>query len=196
MKKRKGLVFGSFDPIHIGHVLIGTQALKCKLVDKVLYIPCQHNPHKKHNPVSYELRADMVEAALRHHPLMDCSRVEWEMPSKTPTWKVLDKLKKQYLEDELIILTTIETFNQIPTWEKGDEVLNTNIFIIAARNMDEALSYDSPRIRGYYYIPNINVSSTLVRNTLYSDGSVIPFVDGKVLDIIEQNSLYYEEFSN
>lgn len=117
---------GDFNPIHIGHISIVTTVLNANLVDKVIIIPAWHNPFKEHNPAPFMKRWEMCYQSTKGITNVQCAQVEGVLHDrlqvdKIPTYKVIDVYKNDpfFNGSEMYIITTSETFSEMPTWENG-----------------------------------------------------------------------------
>ena len=117
---RVGLFFGSFDPPHIGHVNVVMGAINSNQVDRVLVIPAYQNLWKE-NSSKFSYRYAMSCMQFDTLPFVHVSDVEKDLagpayPRGIPTYVVLEELKSRMPEDELVIITTPETYKDIPEW--------------------------------------------------------------------------------
>lgn len=195
-----GLFFGSFDPIHLGHLCLITSILNRNLVDKVIVIPAWQNPDKDSTPFSK--RWLMCYQATKTIPNVECWQIESNLHDKLktdtiPTYKVIETLKESgvYKNNDVYIITTSETFSEIPTWEHSDEILNNNFIIVKhKRDMDWKLM-EKVTSRGYNCIGKtdlafINISSTEIRDMIKNDMVILPYVTENVDLIIRRSNLY------
>lgn len=125
-----GLFFGSFDPPHIGHVDLVASALNAKVVDRVMVIPAWQNVWKS-NSSPYPIRLEMCQEAFKG--LAVVTDIEQDVASqfggKAHTYDVVKFLKNQYASYgldktiEFVMLTSLETWKEIPSWKSGDLLL-------------------------------------------------------------------------
>lgn len=199
-----GLFLGSFDPIHIGHISIISSVLNKEFVDRVIVIPAWHNPFKEHSPAPFMKRWEMCYQSTKDIPNVTCSQVEGILHErlgvdKIPTHKVIEAYKNDSYFDnsELYIITTSETFSEIPKWEKGEELINSNNFVViktVGYDMDWKLA-GQVDTNGNEFIcdvhwKSINISSTEVRRMIKEDKITAPYVPSEVKLIIRKNNLY------
>lgn len=192
---RVGLFLGSFDPIHIGHISIITAVKNRKLVDQIYVVPAWHNPFKEHNPAPFEDRFRMIAKSIRYLPEVYVDDVEYKIHNETgldriPTWMVLEKIKNYdypLIKHEIYIITTEETYAEISKWEKGQEILNNYNFIICQHPTSTKLYPSNCKI---VYTYNIETSSTLIRNGIYNDQIIYPFITQEVENYILKHELY------
>lgn len=167
--KKVGYVFGSFDPIHIGHISIAMQALNDNIVDKVMFVPAKQNPWKK-GTTYFNIRCEMLRASLSNLDDVGFTDIENRVESQF-TFDVLEAIEKELNDNEkMCLITTQETFDEIPKFFKGDEILEK--YEIHVVNM------------------SINVHSTDIRNMIQDNKKPFPYITKEVYEIIKENGLY------
>ena len=165
-----GLLFGSFNPIHNGHIAIAKNVLKSGLVDKVLCIVAKQNPFKQKYQTSFARRQQMAEIAIS--TLLDLgynievSSIESQMDDSR-TYNVLENIKQVYgLDNEYIIICGDDMFDQIHMWYKGDKILNNYSFIVYSRN--HANPIKAPNVTPISLPDIADISSSNIRNIIAS----------------------------
>lgn len=199
-----GLFLGSFDPIHIGHISIITTVLNANLVDKVIIIPAWHNPFKEHNPAPFMKRWEMCYQSTKEITNVQCAQVEGVLHDrlqvdKIPTYKVIDVYKNDpfFNGSEMYIITTSETFSEMPTWENGYEILETNNFIILREEnhpfdwtlVNKVESFGNKCICDTH-LKFIDISSTKIRSMIKENKIISPYVPNEAQLTIRKNNLY------
>ena len=201
-----GLLLGSFDPIHIAHINIAACALNSGLCDKVLFVVAQHNPWKEHDPAPFEIRCEMVNESIKAFGgKCEVCDLEKEIEPPTYSYKVLNKLMKQYSQDELFLICGSDTIERVAQWKKFDSEIKNKIgFIVIKRNDGTEIDNDKiPFItnqgsrssltdKEYWYIKTqrMDTSSTLVRSMISKGMNPYPYVSQEVLEIIKKYNLY------
>lgn len=204
--KKRGLLLGSFDPIHIAHINIASCALNSGLCDEIFFVVAKHNPWKSHEPAPFDLRCKMIEASII--PFNGkCSVCDLEKDIEPPTYsyKVIDKICEKYPEDELYIIAGTDTIQRISHWKNFDTNINGKVKFIEVTRGDKELSIDESSgnpfaIKYCTYdklgeVPVIithrmDISSTMVRNLVKDDMNPIPYVTNETYKIIIKNKLY------
>ena len=200
--KKVGLLLGSFDPIHIAHINIAACVLNSGLCDEVLFVVAKHNPWKTYEPAPFDVRCKMIKASIA--PFYGaCSVCDLEKDIETPTYsyKVLTKIREQYPEDELYIISGTDTFNKIPGWKNWETDIKPYFkYIVASRYV----STDLKKGEAYKVEPfgcnlgqideiittTLDVSSTMVRNLVAKNINPYPLVTKEVANIIYAHKLY------
>mgnify|MGYP001097560417 FL=1 len=120
---RVGLMGGSFDPIHIGHVRIASEARKALDLDRVLFLPSGRPPHKAHLGASAAQRLEMTKLATQGLPWAEASDIELHHTGKSYTSDTLRMLHQQYPDAELWLLMGTDMFLSLQDWREPQEIL-------------------------------------------------------------------------
>jgi len=133
-KERIGLLGGTFNPVHLGHLKAASEVLRKTGLSRVLFIPSYIPPHKKTAEVaSPEDRFAMVELAVAGHPRFVASAVEIEAREKSYSIVTLGKVRAAYPDARVFFLVGIDAFIEIETWRAHKEVLEQCHFIVLSR---------------------------------------------------------------
>lgn len=133
--ERVGVMGGTFDPIHHGHLYAAEQAAEHFGLQRVIFIPCGQPPHKPGYEISSaEDRYLMVALATNGNPRFEVSRLELERPGPSYTIDTLRALHKQLgPECELFFITGADAVLEVGTWKQADDVLQESIFVAVHR---------------------------------------------------------------
>lgn len=196
-----GIFFGSFDPPHIGHTNVIVGALNSGKVDRVLVVPAYQNVWKHSTPFKY--RYMMAYRAFGNIPDVFISDIEKIMFERAygdkydkgiPTCDVLialeENLKQHEEPTEMIIITTPETYAEIPNWQNGTKVLSDYKFLMVISNQLETPKLDILTKMDACYVPEIKMCSTCIRNRIKDWTRVEPFVTDDVVNYIRKFNLY------
>lgn len=167
-----GLIFGSFNPIHNGHIKIATQVLDRGMVDIVRFVPAKQNPFKAPYEVSDDHRLKMLKLATDDYPTIQYSLVEFvaKLPS-TRTYDVYQHLKELVgPKNELIIICGSDTYVEVLSWYRGKELLEEP-FLIFGRDPSD-------------------ISSSYIRNQIKLGQDFRNLVPEPVYEYIKSNNLY------
>jgi nicotinate-nucleotide adenylyltransferase len=197
---RVGLLGGTFNPPHIGHLVIATQALAALRLDRVLFVPVNEPPHKAiDGDPGVEHRVAMCEAAVAGDERLDVSRAEADLPGPSFTVDTLNRLHEARPEDQLTFIVGGDMAASLPEWREPRAILELCSIGAAARDgvgreqVIERLDRDLPgaadRI-SFFDMPRIDVSSTLVRRHVAAGRPVRYLVPDGVAAYIEREGLY------
>ena len=217
-RQRIGLLGGTFNPVHLGHVRAAEEVrLKFRL-NQVLFIPSYIPPHKQTTDIAPpEDRFAMVELALRPHPKLIASALEIEAREKSYSVITLNKLRVIYPAARIFFILGVDAFLEIETWKSYREVLERCRFIVISRpgfNLAGARKVlpaeYSRKIRGWrrpgpvgedwlarfriFLVPikALDVSSTEIRRRVRAGRSIRGLVPGPVEEYIRKKNLYQE----
>ncbi|MCU0285980.1 MAG: nicotinate-nucleotide adenylyltransferase [Acidobacteria bacterium] len=198
-RERTGLLGGTFNPIHHGHIELGLQIKKAFQLDKVLYILAAQPPHKSNlNLAPMEVRWKMLNEALKNFPgLVPC---DIEMKRSTMSWTIdtINELKMKNPDTEFFFISGSEGFLKIRTWKDYKTLLLKLPFIVILRNSSHAeavkkLISDENVEHVYlfsYESDTLAISSTLIREKIKHLQPVNGLVDREVKKIVEEYKLY------
>ena len=179
MNKHIGLIFGSFNPIHNGHIEIAKAAINNGFVDEVFFVPAIQNPFKEQYSVSFEDRCNMCKLACaelndNRFGVLEIEKYVNEIYGNTKTYNVLSYLNNSLANDnspiDFVIICGDDMYDQIPVWYNGSEILNNNKFIIVSRNTNVTITNNVIAIISENNYEDI--SSTLVRDAIRNNSDI------------------------
>lgn len=192
-----GVLGGTFNPVHNGHLSLANQLLDLKLLDKVLFVVSARPPHKDAPEVSDEQRLHMVKLALFGQDRIEACDIELKREGKSYTVDTLRELSEIYSEDELYFITGADMFTDIPYWYQPETIFKTAKFLVADREnafSDAEYQGELEKIKDKYNpsvtfvnIDTPDISSSKIRENPERFSHEL---DEKVLLFIKQNNLY------
>ncbi|MGC7870079.1 nicotinate-nucleotide adenylyltransferase [Desulfosporosinus sp. SYSU MS00001] len=198
--ERIGIMGGTFDPIHYGHLVAAEMARSEFNLSKVLFIPTGIPPHKDRHDISAgKSRLEMVERAIKDNPAFECSAMEIERQGPSYTVETLRHLSKIWPEHELYFITGTDALREIFSWREAEEILTMIQFIGAARPGFDAKDFlqsvrrDHPEIVDkihYLEVPALAISSTDIRMRVKQQKPIRYLLPEGVRLFIEQKNLY------
>lgn len=134
-KRRVGILGGTFDPPHLGHLILGETIREDFDLDEVLFVPCNEPPHKDRPDLSAAThRYAMVVAATLHNPAFSPSSLEVNRPGKSYSIDTVRALREELgAEAELYFVAGLDAFLEVRTWRGNEELLDACHFIIVSR---------------------------------------------------------------
>lgn len=147
MECRKiGILGGTFDPIHYGHLLLGEAAREQFSLDRVIYIPgnLAHLPNRTEISPG-DVRYQMVKMAISDNPYFTCSRIEIDKEDGTYTYNTISELKLMYPGDELYLILGGDSVIGIESWYKCKDLLQSCTILAAVREDDDLPALDKKR---------------------------------------------------
>ncbi|MEN8152466.1 MAG: nicotinate-nucleotide adenylyltransferase [Acidobacteriota bacterium] len=209
--KRTGLLGGTFNPVHNGHIDLGIRVMKEFRLDRILFILSARPPHKSTIDLApVHLRWKMLNEALKPYDKLDPSDMEIKRDSYSWTIDTLTQLKKVHPEEQFFFISGSEGFLKIKTWKLYQQVLNSTNFIVVMRNKNQqkkvsdllssekiiprTKNRENPEIPSVcffsYASDKLDISSTIVREKIKKRESVKKFLNNEVKNIIEEYKLY------
>jgi len=189
--KRWGVLGGSFDPVHLGHLWIALFALEQLDLDRVLLIPAAVPPHKGAGAVApYDVRMEILRRAIEPHPGLAASDLEADAGSPSYTIDTLRRLRaKLDSRDEIWLLMGADSLEDLPSWREPGEILRiARLGIYGRPGHGRALPQgaDAVWIDG----PACGLSSTLIRERLYRGRPVAGLVPDAIVPALESSEIY------
>jgi nicotinate-nucleotide adenylyltransferase len=191
---RAGILGGTFDPIHIAHLLLAEQAAEQLVLDKVLLIPAGDPWRKAGRAITpATLRLEMVRRAVADNPLFEVDDREVRREGATYTIDTLRELRRELDEDDdLFLLLGEDALADLPRWKDPEAFPDYAAIVVAPREgseLPESLPFDSSRIERIE-MPYMDVSSTDLRSRISFGRSLRYLVPEPVRAFIEANGLY------
>ncbi|NUT58813.1 MAG: nicotinate (nicotinamide) nucleotide adenylyltransferase [Agromyces sp.] len=197
---RVGLLGGTFNPPHIGHLVCAQEAWAQLGLDRVLLLPVFSPPHKEADgDPGVEVRVALCEAAVAGDERLGVSRAEADVPGRSYTVDTLNRLHDARPEDQLTFIVGGDMAASLPQWREPRAILELCTIGAAARDgvgreellerLDSELPGASPRIQ-FFDMPRIDVSSTLIRRRVAAGEPVRYLVPDAVAAQIEREGLY------
>jgi nicotinate-nucleotide adenylyltransferase len=188
--KNLGVFGGTFDPPHLGHLILAQSAYENLNLDKVLFIPAGKQPHKQNVAITAkEHRLEMLKLAIDKDSRFEISQIELNNNDLSYTYKTLRRMKELHLGNKLYFLIGGDNISEIETWMKPDEIFElANVasagrpeFKQTGRYKDQVIMFD---------MPQIEISSTMIRKMAKKGLSIKYLVPEKVEHYIIENGLY------
>lgn len=193
-----GLFGGTFDPIHIGHMILMENVINNLDLDKIYVLPNSNPPHKLENKkTALNLRLKMVNETIKDNPKLEINDYDYRDNEIHYTFNTINYFKKSYPNDEFFFIMGEDSFLDIEKWKNYKEVLKENLIIFKRySNKNFSLISKINQVRKYnkniYLIDNISldISSTLIRNLVKENKSIRYLVNDEVINIIKEEKLY------
>ncbi|MEY3350187.1 MAG: hypothetical protein RIQ50_298 [Bacteroidota bacterium] len=185
-----GLYFGSFNPIHNGHLIIANHVLQNTGMDAVWFIVSPQNPFKQNHTLLNEYhRLHLVQTAIEGETRMRAVDIEFKLPRPSYTIDTLTYLEEKYPEYEFSIIMGSDSLENIEKWKSGEVILKRYTICVYER-----LNYPTRHIEGAKIIsikaPLIEISASLIRSNIKSGKSIRYLVPDSVMNEIERSGYY------
>ena len=204
-----GILGGSFDPIHNGHLHMAKCAYESYALDQVWLIPAGHSPNKdEHGMTDAKDRFQMCKLAAQPYPWMTVSRLELDSAERSYTYRTMEKLSEQYPMHRFFFIMGGDSLDYFESWMKPEIIAQTAIILVMVREnfpkqqMEEKIAHIKKQFWADIRLlkcDRMDVSSTQVRRLLraksQADGYRSPkgaemFLDAAVMSYIQANNLY------
>ena len=189
------LLFGSFNPVHNGHLAMAHAALQSSKCDEVWFVVSPHNPLKDFTTLATANdRANMVSLALMHEENMKLCTIEFDMPTPSYTIHTIHKLKEEYPSFNFHILCGTDVVNQLSAWYKYEELIQNVKFLVCSRETTEEISSNDwikkfPSQFEFIPFKPLEISSTMIRESFSNSGKSSQVAE-QVLDYVIAQRLY------
>ncbi|WP_299465184.1 nicotinate (nicotinamide) nucleotide adenylyltransferase [Mucilaginibacter sp.] len=186
-----GLLFGSFNPIHIGHLIIANYMANYTTLDKVWLVVSPQNPLKKYGDLinTYD-RLEMAKLATDNSTNIAVSDVELKLPQPSYTIDTLTHLKEKYPEHEFALIMGSDNLVTLHKWKNYKLILRDyQIFVYPRPGYENAEFASHPSVT-ITMTPLMELSATFIRKSIAEKKNVQYFVPDPVLKFIESKSLY------
>ena len=188
-----GLYFGTFNPIHIGHLIIANHMAEHSNLDQIWMVVTPHNPHKQKSTLLDDYhRLHMVHLATEDYPKIKPSDIEFKLPQPNYTVNTLFHLQEKYPDYEFSLIMGEDNLNSLHKWKNYEVILqNHDIYVYPRLHSGEMDSQflDNPRIHRVG-APVIELSSTFIRESIKNKKNVTPLLPHKVWQCVEHNLFY------
>lgn len=182
MRRKIAIFGGSFDPIHIVHVLTMEYVLQTEDVDELWVIPCFKHNLGKEESAPFEHRCEMCRLAVRDKPKVRVSTIEESLGPPSRTLVTINKLREQNPDDEFKLVVGSDLLSELPTWYGYEELMKSTPFIVVPRGGYATMSGFS--------LPEM--SSTQIRTLIRNGGFVSALIPRSVDLYIYRHQLYLE----
>ncbi|MSQ94499.1 MAG: nicotinate (nicotinamide) nucleotide adenylyltransferase [Gemmataceae bacterium] len=201
---RVGIFGGTFDPVHLGHLILAEQCREQAKLDQILFIPAALPPHKQQQPLtSFAHRAEMLTLAISGHSAFRVDELEKERAGPSYTVHTLTQLHEQLPGDEFCFILGSDSVHDLPIWYQPQRILELATLLVVARadwpvfSVQELkaklqLNEDFPLRYQIVEAPLITIASRAIRRRIGEGRSVRYMIPRAVEAYIEDKGLYRE----
>ncbi|WP_283640504.1 nicotinate (nicotinamide) nucleotide adenylyltransferase [Mesonia mobilis] len=193
MQKKIGLYFGTFNPIHIGHLAIANHMVEFSDLDEVWMVVTPHNPHKKKSTLLADHhRLEMVYRATEAYDNIKPSNIEFGLPQPNYTVNTLAHLEEKYPDYQFALIMGEDNLNTLHKWKNNEVILERfEVFVyprVTSTTIKEEFK-NHPKITKVD-APIMEISSTFVRNAVKDGKRITPLLPQKVWEYIDEMNFY------
>lgn len=189
-----GLFFGSFNPIHIGHLILANYILEHSELDELWFVVSPHNPFKeKKSLLGDHNRLEMVELAIQNYPKMRASNIEFSLPQPSYTIDTLSYLKEKFPQHNFRLIMGEDNLHSLHKWKNAETLVNHHNIIVYPRIFENEKI--KPKLSKHPNIqkveaPIIEISATEIRNMIKNGKNVRPMLAPEVFDYLDGSNFY------
>lgn len=196
---RLGVFGGTFDPVHVGHLILAAECRAQLGLERLLWVLTPNPPHKLGQPISpWELRYDMLQAALVEDPAFELSRVDIDRPEPHYTLDTVLMIKEQHPTSELLYLIGGDSLHDLPNWHRPRELLAAVDGFGVMRRPGDAV--DLSRLERFlpgvsakiFFVdaPLLEISSREIRQRIAQEQAYRYYLPPAVYQYIQDHNLY------
>lgn len=201
MKRKIGIMGGTFDPIHIGHLILGEKAYQQFGLEKILFMPSGNPPHKQHREgrATDDQRVEMVRRAIEGNLHFALSLEEMNADGYSYTYRTLERLKCQNPGVEYYFIIGADSLFDFDGWKEPGRICQAAKLLVAGRNHVEKprlisqMKYLGEKYNGEFFlldIPNLDISSKMLRKWIAESESILYYVPDSVYTYIKEQKIY------
>ncbi len=186
-----GLFFGSFNPIHIGHLIIANIMAENTDLSKVWFVVSPQNPFKPSKSLLHEFdRYDMVKAAIADHYKLEVSDVEFNLPKPSYTIHTLAYLTEKYPDKAFKVIIGEDNLENFAKWKNHDQILDQfGLYVFPRPHVTNSEFTRHPHVN-IIEAPLLDISATYIRSCIKSNKSIRYLVPEPVEQMIRLKSFY------
>ena len=186
-----GLYFGSFNPIHNGHLIIANYIVQNTTLDQVWFVISPQNPLKKSSTLLNEYhRLYLVQVSVEDEPALKASDIEFRLPKPSYTINTLTYLSEKFPSHEFSVIMGSDSYQNLPEWKNYQQLLSGyTIYVYERPGFKPENKYESATVN-FLKAPLLEISSTYIRKIIKEGKSIRFLVPEKVRLEIEQNGYY------
>jgi nicotinate-nucleotide adenylyltransferase len=188
-----GLYFGTFNPIHIGHLIIANHMAEHSDLDQIWLVVTPHNPHKQKNTLLDDYhRLHMVHLATEDFPKIKPSDIEFKLPQPNYTINTLVHLQEKHPNYEFSLIMGEDNLNSLHKWKNYEAILqHHHIYMYPRLHSGEINTQfdEHPKIHKIN-APVVELSSTFIRENIKNNKNIVPMLPHKVWEYVEHNLFY------
>ncbi len=188
MKRKIGILGGTFDPPHLGHLIIANEVMVQLKLDEVRFMPNHEPPHKeRHSGTTVENRLSMLEKSIEGNPSFSIETIELNRDGRSYTYDTMKELSQKNTEDDYYFIIGGDMVEYLPHWYKIEELLKLVQFVGTNR---PNYNLESQYPITYVKVPMIEISSSMIRDRVKNGASIKYLLPENVIRYIEENHLY------
>lgn len=185
-----GLYFGSFNPIHVGHLIIASYCIQNTDLQQVWLVVSPQNPLKPSSSLLNEYdRLHLVQLAIEDYPSLKASNIEFQLPKPSYTIDTLSYLSEKFPQHDFTVIMGSDSYGNLKNWKNAPLIVERYSILVYQRPNHQITSVDSQQV-SIIDAPLLDISSTYIRQQIQQGKSVAFLVPEKVKEELEKNNYY------
>ena len=186
-----GLFFGSFNPVHVGHMIIANYMAQHTDLDQIWMVVSPQNPLKNRRTLAKDYdRLYLIDQAIDDNPLLRSSNIEFSLPKPSYTIDTLTYLKEKYPDKQFVLIMGGDNLGSFHKWKNYETILNNHEIYVYKRPTYELGELESHESISLFDTPMMEISSSYIRNEIKEGRSIRYLVPEKVEDHILEAGVY------
>ena len=188
-----GLFFGSFNPIHVGHLIIANHIAENSDLDQVWFVVTPHNPHKKKSTLLDDYhRLQMVNIAVEDYPKLAVSNIEFDLPQPSYTVNTLIHIGEKFPQHQFSLIMGEDNLKNFHKWKNYESILDNHHIYVYPRVTDGNVTNELLSHQKIHKIdaPIVEISSTFIRKGIASQKEIRPLLQQNVWQYLDEMNFY------
>ncbi|KAB2338627.1 nicotinate-nucleotide adenylyltransferase [Cytobacillus depressus] len=186
--RKVGILGGTFDPPHLGHLVIANEVFHDFNLDEIWFMPNQEPPHKKKTSATRDAdRVNLLKLAINGHPNFKIEYIELQRSGPSYTYETMKILKEMHHDKQFYFIIGADMIEYLPKWKNIDQLVEMVQFIGVNR---PSYRNESNYPILYANVPNMEISSSLIRNRIQEKKTIRFLVPDSVRNYIKEKNLY------
>jgi nicotinate-nucleotide adenylyltransferase len=186
-----GLFFGSFNPIHVGHLVVANVMATATDLEQVWFVVSPQNPFKKNKSLLHEFdRYDMVQMAIADNHRLQVTDIEFAMPRPSYTIDTLIHLEAKFPQHQFKLIIGEDNLAQFPNWKNSEKILEYFGLYVYPRPQSAPHPFAQHSQVQFVQAPLLDISATFIRECLKNRRSIRYLVPDQVMDHLERKGFY------
>ncbi|MBL4663415.1 MAG: nicotinate-nucleotide adenylyltransferase [Flavobacteriaceae bacterium] len=191
--KKIGLYFGTFNPIHVGHLTIANYLVEFSDLDEVWMVVTPHNPHKKKKTLLDDIhRLTMVRVALEDYPKLKASNIEFDLPQPNYTVNTLAHMEETYPNQQFCLIMGEDNLKSLHKWKNYEVILERYFIYVYPRISEGKVEHQFVAHEKITKVnaPIMELSSTFIRKAISEGKNIRPMLPQNVWEYLDEMNFY------
>jgi nicotinate-nucleotide adenylyltransferase len=186
-----GLFFGSFNPVHIGHMVLANYMVEYTDLERIWFVVSPHNPLKqKHSLLDEKQRLHIVNLAIGDYLKLKSSNIEFKLPQPSYTINTLTYLKEKFPKNEFVLIMGSDNLESFHKWKNFEEILkHYELYVYPRHDTDGGKLKTNPKVK-LINAPQMEISSTAIRQAIKDKKDVRYFVPEEAWNYLKEMHFY------